>query len=43
MTLRIAQATEMHAGFFCGNLKERSHFEDLGIDWRIILRWMVKK
>jgi hypothetical protein len=26
-----------------GYLKERSHLEDLGIDGRIILKWILKK
>jgi len=28
----------MHSGFLWGNLKERDHLEDLGVDWRIILK-----
>jgi hypothetical protein len=28
----------MHSGFLWGNLKERDHVEDLGVDWRIILK-----
>jgi hypothetical protein len=26
-----------------GNLRERDHFEDTGIDVRMILRWIFKK
>jgi hypothetical protein len=33
----------LHAGFWWGNLRERYHLEDPGIDGRIILRWMFKK
>ena len=29
----------MHTGFWLGNLRERDHLEDPGIDGRIILRW----
>jgi len=29
-------------GFWCGNLKERDHLEDLGIDARIILKCIFK-
>ena len=30
-------------GFWWGNLKERIHLEDLGINGRIILRWFFNK
>jgi hypothetical protein len=30
-------------GFWWGKLRERAHFEDLGIDGRIILRWIFRK
>jgi hypothetical protein len=26
-----------------GTLRERGHFGDLGVDWRIILRWIFRK
>jgi hypothetical protein len=26
-----------------GNLKVRDHSEDLGVDWRIILEWILRK
>ena len=29
--------------FLWGNLRERDHLEDLGVDGRIILRWMFRK
>jgi hypothetical protein len=29
--------------FWWGNPRERDHFEDMGIDWRIILKWTFKK
>jgi hypothetical protein len=28
---------EVHRGFLCGNLMERDHVEDLGLDGSIIL------
>jgi hypothetical protein len=28
----------MYSGFWCGNLRERNHLEDLGVDGRIILK-----
>jgi len=34
---------EVCTGFWWGNLRERNHFEDLGLDRRIILKWIFKK
>ena len=33
----------MHIGFWWGNLSERDHLEDLGVDGRIILEWTLKE
>lgn len=33
----IGQRSEIHMGFWWGNLKVRDHLEDLGRDWRIII------
>jgi hypothetical protein len=30
-------------GYWWGNLKEKAHWGDLGVDGRIILRWIFKK
>ena len=34
---------ETYKGFWCGNLRERNHLEDQGVDGRKILRWIFKK
>jgi hypothetical protein len=34
---------EARVGFWCGNLKERDHWGDPGIDGRIILEWIFRK
>ena len=33
----------MHTGFWWGNLRERDHLEEPGVDGRIILRWIFRK
>ena len=33
----------MYTGFWWGNLRERDHLEDKGLDRRIILRWTFRK
>jgi hypothetical protein len=30
----------MHTGFWWGNMKKRNQWEDLGVDGRIILRYL---
>ena len=35
--------TEVHSGFWWGNLSERDHLENLGLDGRLILKWIFKK
>jgi len=34
---------EMYTVFWRGILRERDHFEDPGVDGRIILRWIIRK
>ena len=34
---------EAYTGFWWGNLRERDHFGDPGVDGRIILRWIFRK
>jgi len=38
-----AYGGEVHTGFWLGNLRERHHLEDPGVDGRIILRWIFMK
>jgi len=33
----------VYIGFWWGKLRVRAHFEDLGIDEKIILRWIFRK
>jgi hypothetical protein len=34
---------EVHKGFSCGNLRERAHLDELGVDRRIILRLVIRQ
>ena len=34
---------EVHTGIWWGDARKRGNFEDLGIDVRIILKWIFKK
>jgi hypothetical protein len=34
---------EVHTGFWWGNLRERDYLEDLGVDGRVISRWIFIK
>jgi hypothetical protein len=34
---------EVDTGFWSGNLRQRDHLEDSGMDGRIILRWIFRK
>jgi hypothetical protein len=34
---------EVCTGFWWGNFRERDDLEDLGVDGRIILRWIFRK
>jgi len=33
---------EAYAGFWCGNLREKDHLEDPGVDGRIIQKWIFR-
>ena len=39
----MLKTAEMLTGFWWGNQRERDHFEDLGIDGRIILKGIFYK
>jgi hypothetical protein len=34
---------ELRTGFWWGNLRDRDHLEDPGVDGRVILRWIFRK
>jgi hypothetical protein len=34
---------EVHTGFWWGDPREGNDLEDLGVDGRIILKWIVKR
>jgi hypothetical protein len=34
---------EVYTGFWWGNLRERDHLGDPGVDGRIMLRWIFRK
>jgi len=34
---------EMHTGLWWGHLRDRDHLEDVGLDVRIILKWISKQ
>ena len=36
----IWETQKVHTGFWWGDLMERDRLEDLGIDWRIVLKWI---
>jgi hypothetical protein len=34
---------EVNTGLWWGNLRDRDRLEDIGLDMRIILKWIAKK
>jgi hypothetical protein len=34
---------DAYTGFWWGNVRERDHFGDAGVDGRIILKWIFRK
>ena len=41
--VNVWETEEVHTGFLQGDLRERSHLDDLSIDWNIILKLIFKK
>jgi hypothetical protein len=39
----VKQSVYTQPGFWWGNLRERGHLEDPGVNRRIILRWIFRK
>jgi len=39
----ICGREEVYIGLWWGNLRERDHLEDTGVDGRIKLRWIFRK
>ena len=39
----VWETEEVHTGFWWGNMRERDHLEDPGVDGRIMLRWVFRK
>ena len=35
--------TEVHAEFWWPNLRDRNHLQDIDVDGKIILKWILKK
>jgi hypothetical protein len=39
----VWETREIKTGFLWGGLKARVHFEDVGVHWQIILKWICKR
>jgi hypothetical protein len=37
------RVTKLHTGFWRGDVSERTYLEDLGLDERMILKWIFNK
>jgi hypothetical protein len=40
---QVQEKEELLVGIWWGNLRERDHLENLGVDWRIILKLIFEK
>jgi hypothetical protein len=40
--VHIWDTGEVHTGFWLRDLREKGHLEDLGVDGRIIFKWLRK-
>jgi hypothetical protein len=40
---RVWGRGEVYTGFWWGNLRERDHWGDKGLDGRIILKWVIRR
>jgi hypothetical protein len=38
----VGETGEVHTGLWWGDVRERDHLENLGVDGRIILIWLFK-
>jgi hypothetical protein len=39
----VCERGEVHTVFWWGSLREGDHLEDIGVDGRIILKWILEK
>jgi hypothetical protein len=37
----VRETGEVHTEFWCGDLREQDHLEDLDVDGRVISKWII--
>jgi len=42
-TWYVWETAQVNTGFWWGRLREKGHFEDLGVAGKIILKWILHK